>query len=138
MDVVTMKCFICLFKNCTTKKNVDWGFRFKVSSHKCIKFCKFKHSFRFTVYPLKCVKFCKFKHGLRSDWLRTWRRMREMFPNFERTKEREISVWVSIWFVGHEGFHRFRFQMTFWNDKFLRFWLRENLIFGCWQTKMHI
>ena len=39
--------------------------------------------------------------------------------------------WVSVQFVRHEGFGRFRFQMAFWNDKFLRFQLKENLILGC-------
>ena len=36
-----------------------------------------------------------------------------MFPNSERTKEKEISLWVSVRFVGREGFDRFRFQMIF-------------------------
>ena len=66
LDVVTMKCFICFFRNCTTKKNVDFSFRFKVYSKKCAKFWKFKHGFRFTVSSLKYVKFCKFKHSLHS------------------------------------------------------------------------
>ena len=61
-----------------------------------------------------------------------------MFPNYERTKEREISYQASVGFVGREGFGQFRFEITFWNGKFLRFRLRENLTFGCWQTKMQI
>ena len=53
-------------------------------------------------------------------------------------KSEKMGRWVSVRFVGCEGFGWFRFQMTFQNGKFLRFGVKENLRFGSWETKMQI